>query len=115
MSTNLVKPIAVSRRSIKKYSEDLDEDSKAGITDINCFEFVNKERFFSETTNSDLEAAFDLLQKRCPKTWNDKLEMRARNFNEKIVSLRLKRTAASINEDFFNERNQNMDEKEPLS
>jgi len=114
---DLILPIAVSRKSIEEIAEDLHEDSEAETPDrnIDCFAFVNNERFLSETTKSDLETAFDLLWKRCPETWNEKLEMRARNFDEKIASLRLKRTAASINQDFCNERNQNIEEKEPLS
>jgi len=48
-------------------------------------EFVNGNHDFTKTTQQDLEAAFDLLGKRRPTTWNSKLEARAREFNKKIM------------------------------
>merc|ERR1719233_156338 len=51
-------------------------------------DFVNKFRDFQKISQDDLENAFSKLRWRCPNTWKCKLQVCARNFHKKIMTLR---------------------------
>jgi len=68
------------------------EDSKSSMSSY-CvgqtnMDFVNAERNFNKISMHDLKETFKILQKRCPDTWNLKLEARANDFQKKISMLR---------------------------
>jgi len=68
------------------------EDSKSSLSSW-CdgwtnMDYVNAERNFDKISLDDLKNTFKILQKRCPRSWNPKLEARAWDFHDKIWMLR---------------------------
>merc|ERR1719173_279812 len=51
-------------------------------------EFVNKHRDFSSIAMEDLEIAFQVLRKRCPRTWKQNYEIRAKELHHMFMILR---------------------------
>jgi len=60
----------------------------ADIADLTAAQFVETYRDFSKTSMQDLEAAFDLLRKRYPGKWSYKLQIRAKEFNRNINTIK---------------------------
>jgi ankyrin repeat protein len=65
--------------------DDLKSDEKCEITNMN---FVNEHRDFSKITENDLAEVFRILKARCPETWTNELEIRAKELNQKFMTLR---------------------------
>jgi len=72
----------------KLESEDSKSISSSEPFEETCMDFVNKFRDFGKISNSDLENAFHQLRIRCPSTWNKKLEVLAKDFHQKILTIR---------------------------
>ena len=84
MQRPLHKSIAL-REVPQQGSEDLKSDEHCEVTHL---EFVNKHRDFTKITENDLDAVFRTLKLRCPKSWTNEMEVRARELNGMFMTLR---------------------------
>jgi len=84
MHNEVLRAIAHQRPSTK-LTGDVKEDDMDQATIV---DFVNANRDFSKIKASDLEAVFLQLKKRCPKTWTHELEMRAKELNQKFMTIK---------------------------
>jgi len=82
--------------NFSEMERDVKNDMERHVTHL---DFVNKHRDFSKITESDLEAVFLQLKKRCPKTWTHTLETRAKELNEKFMTLKNGNPAIFIDPD----------------
>ena len=74
---------------VQKVNSSDSEDSKSmNLIEESNMDYANRTHDFSKISNDDLDAAFELLCQRCPKSWNKALEDRARAFHKKVLTLR---------------------------
>ena len=88
----------ISRLSLSPENDVVDLKSKEQI-EITNFEFALRHRDFSKITKSDLDKVFHLLRERCPETWTEELETRAKELNGKLMRLKNGNTSIFIDPD----------------
>jgi len=71
-------------------SEDRKSNSPSEVT---VMDWIQKHRDMSRISEADLQVLFNVLKQRCPKTWNQELEIRAKDIFEKIEILRKENVA----------------------
>ena len=117
MTSTVLKAIAIQRsvhaeegEEIKVEEVGLEDVKSEELQEITAMEFINKHHDFSKITDEDMHAACSQLQARCPKTWTLKLETRAKELNQKFMTLRMGNPALFIDPD-----NKKSDEKNDQS
>jgi len=96
MHTELLRAITHQHALPVLEGDDLKADEQRRFTNL---DFVNEHRDFSKITENDLEAVFLTLRTRCPKTWTRELEIRAKELNQKFMTVRNGDTSLFIDPD----------------
>ena len=93
---SVLNAIAVERTLAEQKIEDIKSEGRYELTHMDS---VKKHRDFSKITKKDLNAVFLQLKARCPNTWTTELEIRAKELNDKFMTLRMGNTAVFIDPD----------------
>ena len=65
------------------------EDEKStSPTEETVIDYVNRVHDFTKISEEDLSTLFGILRKRCPLSWTEALETRAKSFHRKIMTIR---------------------------
>ena len=92
----LLKATASQRALLEHKGEELKSNEHCECTHL---EYVNKHRDFSKIKEKDLGAVFLILKARCPKSWTNKLEIRAKELNRKFMTIKNGSSAMFIDPD----------------
>ena len=100
MYKDILKPIALMSRKQEDGDIKLEEhDIKYEEKEMTIMDFVKKNRDFSMIADSDMEAVCRQLKARCPDTWTNESETRARELNKKFMALKMGNPAMFVDPD----------------
>jgi len=92
----VLKAAVMERNAAKLHLEEFPSEVKREYTNM---DFVNEHRDFSKITESDLEALFAVLKKRCPESWTCEFAKRGRELHKKFMTLKRGSTRKFIDPD----------------